>query len=147
MKSFLKTVFASFTGMILVLAVLIGMMLTAKETPQPVEDKTLLTLNLGVPIVDRQPRQKFASVIRGALQDRKSDRQSLRAVVTALRKAAKDDRISGLYIKGNVVRDGYASGWAALKEVRKAIEAFKACLLYTSPSPRDVWLSRMPSSA
>lgn len=129
MKSFLKTVFASFTGMILVLlvlAVLIGTMLTAKETPQPIEDKTLLTLNLGVPIVDRQPRQKFASVIRGALQDRKSDRQSLRAVVTALRKAAKDDRISGLYIKGNVVRDGYASGWAALKEVRKAIEAFKA---------------------
>jgi len=129
MKNFLKTVFASFTGMflmLLVLAVLIGMMLTAKETPQPVEDKTLLTLNLGVPIVDRQPRQKFASVIRGALQDRKSDRQSLRAVVTALRKAAKDDRISGLYIKGNVVRDGYASGWAALKEVRKAIEAFKA---------------------
>lgn len=129
MKSFLKTVFASFTGMILVLlllAVLIGVMLTAKETPQPIEDKTLLTLNLGVPIVDRQPRQKFASVIRGALQDRKSDRQSLRAVVTALRKAAKDDRISGLYIKGNVVRDGYASGWAALKEVRKAIEAFKA---------------------
>ena len=23
----------------------------------------------------------------------------------------------------------------------------KACLLYTSPSPRDLWLSRMPSSA
>ena len=129
MKSFLKTVFASFTGMILVLlllAVLIGVLLTVKETPRPVEDKTLLTLNLGVPIVDRQPRQKFASVIRGALQDRKSDRQSLRAVVTALQKAAKDDKISGLYIKGNVVRDGYASGWAALKEVRKAIEAFKA---------------------
>ncbi|WP_457669007.1 signal peptide peptidase SppA [Thiolapillus sp.] len=129
MKSFLKTVFASFTGMILVLlllAVLIGVLLTAKETPRPVEDKTLLTLNLGVPIVDRQPRQKFASVVRGALQDRKSDRQSLRAVVTALQKAAKDDKISGLYIKGNVVRDGYASGWAALKEVRKAIEAFKA---------------------
>ena len=23
----------------------------------------------------------------------------------------------------------------------------KACLLYTSPSPRDLWISRMPSSA
>ena len=28
-----------------------------------------------------------------------------------------------------------------------AIEAAKACLLYTSPSPRDAQLSRMPSSA
>ena len=28
-----------------------------------------------------------------------------------------------------------------------AIEALNACLLYTSPSPRDATLSRMPSSA
>ena len=26
-------------------------------------------------------------------------------------------------------------------------EDFKTCLLYTSPSPRDLWISRMPSSA
>ena len=24
---------------------------------------------------------------------------------------------------------------------------FRTCLLYTSPSPRDLWISRMPSSA
>ena len=24
---------------------------------------------------------------------------------------------------------------------------YKDCLLYTSPSPRDLWISRMPSSA
>ena len=24
---------------------------------------------------------------------------------------------------------------------------FQSCLLYTSPSPRDLWISRMPSSA
>ncbi len=129
MKSFLKTVFASFTGMILVLVLLgllIGLMLSAQNIPQPIEEQTLLTLNLGVPIVDRQPQQKFASVVSAALQERKTGRQSLRAVVVALRKAAKDDKISGLYIKGNVVRDGYASGWATLKEVREAIEDFKA---------------------
>ncbi|WP_456379047.1 signal peptide peptidase SppA [Thiolapillus sp.] len=129
MKSFLKTVFASFTGMILAvvfLGVLIGLALTAQDVPQSVEDNTLLTLDLGVPIVDRQPRQGFASVLHKALQDQESGRQSLRTVVTAIRQAAKDDRISGLYIKGNVVRDGYASGWAALKEVREAIVEFKA---------------------
>ena len=29
----------------------------------------------------------------------------------------------------------------------ETINALKACLLYTSPSPRDATLSRMPSSA
>lgn len=129
MKSFLKTVFASFTGMILVLVLLgllIGLMLSVQNIPQPIEEQTLLTLNLGVPIVDRQPRQQFAAALKGALQESETTRQPLRVVVTAIRKAAKDDKISGLYIKGNVVRDGYASGWATLKEVREAIEDFKA---------------------
>ena len=31
--------------------------------------------------------------------------------------------------------------------LEKAYEEAKACLLYTSPSPRDGLLSRMPSSA
>ena len=35
------------------------------------------------------------------------------------------------------------SGWA-LEEI---LAAYKACLLYTSPSPRDLSTSRMPSSA
>ena len=33
------------------------------------------------------------------------------------------------------------------KTERWSIEEFKACLLYTSPSPRDKSSSRMPSSA
>ena len=33
------------------------------------------------------------------------------------------------------------------REYGDAIEGFFDCLLYTSPSPRDATLSRMPSSA
>ena len=36
---------------------------------------------------------------------------------------------------------------AALDEARRALAASQRCLLYTSPSPRDATLSRMPSSA
>ena len=39
---------------------------------------------------------------------------------------------------------------AELDMVRRWIDAgahAKPCLLYTSPSPRDLWISRMPSSA
>ena len=32
-------------------------------------------------------------------------------------------------------------------KIKDPIIGFKACLLYTSPSPRDATLSRMPSSA
>ena len=32
-------------------------------------------------------------------------------------------------------------------KVHRSIHSFKGCLLYTSPSPRDLSTSRMPSSA
>ena len=31
--------------------------------------------------------------------------------------------------------------------IRELFPMVAACLLYTSPSPRDLWISRMPSSA
>ena len=37
--------------------------------------------------------------------------------------------------------------WIFLPTMKDAIEKTKPCLLYTSPSPRDATLSRMPSSA
>ena len=35
----------------------------------------------------------------------------------------------------------------AAKKIGKMVGEFNNCLLYTSPSPRDATLSRMPSSA
>ena len=40
-----------------------------------------------------------------------------------------------------------AMGCMLLKECTKDVEKITSCLLYTSPSPRDGLLSRMPSSA
>ena len=33
------------------------------------------------------------------------------------------------------------------KGIKSPLQVYRACLLYTSPSPRDATLSRMPSSA
>ena len=41
---------------------------------------------------------------------------------------------------------GAEKGYEALEGVLDAVSGY-ACLLYTSPSPRDATLSRMPSSA
>ena len=40
-----------------------------------------------------------------------------------------------------------AVGFAGMKDARAVTEQTLSCLLYTSPSPRDVEESRMPSSA
>ena len=55
------------------------------------------------------------------------------------------------------IADMYESGIFSIQEIENVVELYKgkhgqtdkqyACLLYTSPSPRDATLSRMPSSA
>lgn len=127
MRGFLKTVLATLVALFLfslLLLMFLGALIGTQELVPPVEKNTLLTLNLQVPISDRPPRQKFSEVINDALRERVQGRQTLREVVAAIDAAAGDERISGLFIKGNVVRDGYHSGWATLREVRGAIERF-----------------------
>ena len=59
-------------------------------------------------------------------------------------RAASPSGISAGEHEAMVLRDGDRSRYDG-NGVRKAVEM--ACLLYTSPSPRDVEESRMPSSA
>ena len=46
-----------------------------------------------------------------------------------------------------VVRKKYLMSFSDVEPPKKPNDLFKSCLLYTSPSPRDATLSRMPSSA
>ena len=54
---------------------------------------------------------------------------------------AEVEGLSGL--KGKAVSGGYN----AIRKMRPGFIEQNVCLLYTSPSPRDATLSRMPSSA
>lgn len=56
----------------------------------------------------------------------KSDTLQLRTVTRALRAAAKDDRVAGVFITGDLTPAAFGSGYAALKEVRGALEDFRA---------------------
>ena len=56
----------------------------------------------------------------------KPDSLQLRTVTRALRAAAKDDRIAGIFITGDLTPAAFGSGYAALKEVRGALEEFKS---------------------
>ncbi len=56
----------------------------------------------------------------------KPDTLQLRTVTRALRAAAKDDRVAGVFITGDLAPAAFGSGYAALKEVRGALEDFRA---------------------
>ncbi len=129
MKGFFKTVLATLVALALFLVIgvaLLGVVLSSGQGTPVVKEKTLLTLDLSIPIVDKPPREDFGLVLDQALNQRHQGVQVLRELVTALDRGAADDRISGLFIKGQVARSGYRSGWAALRELRQAIERFRA---------------------
>ena len=54
-----------------------------------------------------------------------------------------EKELDAQYILDVGLRSAYVASWHAAKMMAKK----KSCLLYTSPSPRDATLSRMPSSA
>src|SRR5664279_2080513 len=56
----------------------------------------------------------------------------------------KQDRRTGLMLFEALKKDGYTGGYSILTD---SVRKWRNCLLYTSPSPRDGLLSRMPSSA
>ena len=68
--------------------------------------------------------------------------------------AAGEDGLKGVWFEGQKY---FAAGLKeneteeketpVLKETREWLDLYFACLLYTSPSPRDISGSRMPSSA
>lgn len=61
----------------------------------------------------------------GALGGKTSSLQ-LRTVTRALRAAAKDERIVGVFLTGELTPAAFGSGYAALKDVRGALAQFKA---------------------
>lgn len=50
----------------------------------------------------------------------------LRTVTRALKSAATDDRIAGVYVTGELTASAFGSGYAALKEVRNALAEVRA---------------------
>ena len=46
-----------------------------------------------------------------------------------------------------VTKDDFESDLKRIRYIKRLLKRYKNCLLYTSPSPRDLKLSRMPSSA
>jgi protease-4 len=72
-------------------------------------------------------------------------------LMRALEAASTDDRISGLFMCGSLTPRGYGSGYAALKELRAALEKFKRSgkpirAYLVAPSNKDYYLASVANS-
>lgn len=160
MKDFFKMFFASLLAMAVavvgglfafgvVVGALIsmtgGLMSSVSEPQAAVKRDSILYFDMSANIQDR-PVNRDQQMLLGELMGGKGPRSySLLSVVRAIEEAATDSRIKGLYLKGSFSSSNYASGYAALKEVREAIERFKesgkpvvAQLVY--PSAKDLYV-------
>lgn len=108
------------TGVILLVGLLVAVAAMG-EKKVVMEDGSYLVLDLAANITDAPPL-----VDLGALFGEKTDTLQLRTVTKTLKAAAGDQRIKGLLLVGSLQPQGYGSGYAALREVREAIEEFKA---------------------
>lgn len=88
------------------------------NTPQ-VKAKSVLVLDLSVPIQDTSPPADFNSI----LTDSDQEIIPLRQAIQAIDKAAQDNRIVGIFLDGRF--GGGATGYGNLKEIRTALQRFK----------------------
>ncbi len=133
----MKNFFASLLGSLVALVIFFGgclflgfVMLIAlaalgEKPTASVQPGSYLVFDLSANIQDA-PQEFDAGLLGPLLGGANAHTLQLRTVTRALRAAAKDHRISGLLITGNVQPVGYGTGLGALREVRAALQAFKA---------------------
>jgi protease-4 len=130
----MKSFFASFFGTLFAIVVvtiggfilLIGIFSLIGSTSKApaVENKSVLVIDLSVPISDA-PAEFTASQLLSELSNQENQRVTLRDLLRSISLAATDERVSGIFLTGNVSPVNYSSGLAALHEVRDALIRFK----------------------
>lgn len=134
MKAFFTSLLGSLTALILfflggllVLFILALVIASAGKEKAPVIEKgSYLVFNTSLNITDSPPPFDKAALAKLFGGDAETHTMQLRQITNALRVAAKDDRIAGIFMSGHLTSAGYGSGFAALKEVRAALAEFKA---------------------
>ena len=133
MKSFFKNVLQHVVAQVIVGILLMGfafvMMVSIIATigmPETTVPKSaVLVFNLNTSITDSPSQSDAQDLIADALSEGNSSKLYLHKVVSTLRTAAKDKRIKGLLLQGNIRTVDGSSSYAAIREILTAIEEFK----------------------
>ncbi len=136
MSNFIKQTFTSALGSLLGLFIffglgtvgLIGLLIAlgAQDSSPQVKNKSVLVLDLALNITDSKPNSSTSAALQEALSGEDRNRVTLRTVLDTLEKARRDPRIVGIYLDGSRSSEESTTGFATLKEVRTALEKFRA---------------------
>lgn len=118
----LTTVFGLGCGGFLFLA----MFIAGASVQVPPPGDALLILDLDLPVADAPPRIDPLEALPVGGGGPSVHPARLWEITDALRRAADDDSVRGVLLRGNVASDGLRSGWAALTELRAALDDFRA---------------------
>ena len=126
MKNFLSSMLGALAALVIfsmgagvVLFGLLVVISSAGHQPVSVEDRSYLVGDMDPNISDAPRLIDF-----GSLMADRPEALQLREVTQAIRSASTDSRIKGIFLIGSLQPDGFGSGFAALSEVRGALEAF-----------------------
>lgn len=157
MKDFLKTVLACLVAMVVACGavmffflVLIGILASAGEQKVTIAKDSVLVFDLTANIEDSPANESAEDLVAQIAGSGGPGRLQLRKTIAAIDAAAADARIKGLYLHGSISPANYGSGYAALLEVRAALERFRATgkpiLAYlVAPTTRDYLLASAAS--
>ena len=136
MRNFIKQTSASVIGSLLGLFIFFGIGTTglllflitvaSRDTGPQVKDKSVLVYDLSLNITDAKRSSGTSAILQGALANEDNNTASLRTVLDTLEKARRDKRIVGIYLDGSKGSADRDTGYATLKEVRGALERFRA---------------------
>lgn len=136
MGNFIKQTFASVIGSLLGLFIFCGIGVTglvlliiaagSQDRGPQVKNKSVLVFDLALNITDSKPNSSTSAAFQAALSGEERNRVTLRTVLDTLEKARRDPRIVGIYLDGSRSSDNSTAGFATLKEVRVALERFRA---------------------
>lgn len=126
-----------FFGLVLII-VIAGSSQKGKQTK--LEPGSYIVFDLDTNIVDAPQSPDLNKLFRG-----EDTSLQLRAATNALRSAAKDPRIAGVLLTGSLAPADYGSSFAALKELRSALQEVRAAgkpvkAYITDASTRDYYL-------
>ncbi len=128
------------------LAVLMG----GGEKRQPtVEKGAYLVFDMSVNVTDAPEQLNPGALMEALAGGGDEPRQlQLRQVTGALKAAAEDGRIAGVFLCGRFQPSGYGTGYAALREIREALEQVRAArkpvIAYLdSPTVREMFVASL----
>ena len=150
----LAALFVVFGAPLLLFLILIIASLSASSRGKhliTIERGSILVVDMSMNVTDSPEHATSTDVLTSALSNDNTKSVPLHRLVSALKKAAKDDRIKGMLLVGSFQPADFGTGYACLKELREAIVDFKKTgkqvyAYLEAPSTRDYYVASAAST-